>query len=192
MRVVLASSSPRRRKMLKMILRDFKVVSPKIGEDDYLQVSVSPDRIVESLALLKVSEVADREKADLVIAADTLVQLDGRILGKPTDICQARQQLRMLSGKWHRVYTGVALLSKSEVWSSVSVSEVKFREIPLDVIDFYAEEYSHGKAGSYGIQDLGGAFVEVLRGDFFAVMGLPLGILWQYLYRKGWWSPETA
>jgi len=175
-----------------MILRDFKVVSPRIREDDYLQVSMNPDGIVESLALLKASEVANREKADLVIAADTLVHLDGEILGKPVDISQARQQLRMLSGKWHCVHTGVVLLSETEVWSSVSVSKVKFRNIPPDVINFYAEKYSHGKAGSYGIQDLGGAFVEILEGDFFTVMGLPLGTLWQYLYHKGWWSPETA
>ncbi|WP_052465266.1 Maf family nucleotide pyrophosphatase [Thermotoga profunda] len=186
-RIILASSSPRRQKILKTLFENFEIVIPQIEEihdDDAIHT-------VEKLALLKALNVFDKVKDAVVIGADTVVEIDGTILGKPKDLCDAESQLCKLLGKWHSVHTCVAVVSWGEMWLKTQTARVKFRKVPKEVVKYYAQNYSLGKAGSYGLQDFGGVFVESIVGDPYVVIGLPIADLWEYFYRKGWWSSET-
>ncbi|PLV55786.1 Maf family nucleotide pyrophosphatase [Thermotoga sp. SG1] len=187
MRIILASSSPRRKELMKLLGIEFEIKPPEIDEN----VSGEPAEVVKELSLKKAAHVFQREGSEnvLVIGSDTVVVLDGKILGKPKTEEEAKEFLKRLSGRWHTVYTGVAFVSNSEKDVFVSSTRVKFRDIPDEVIDYYVENYHpFDKAGGYGIQDFAAVFVEKMEGDFFTVMGFPVGLVWQYLYEKGWWK----
>ncbi len=163
------------------------MVVPQIEEtntDDAIET-------VEKLALLKALSVFDRATDAVVIGADTVVEIDGIILGKPKDIFDAKSQLSGLIGRWHQVHTCVAVVSPGEIWLKTQTARVKFRKVPQEVIEYYAHNYSSGKAGSYGLQDFGGVFIESIVGDPYVVIGLPIADLWEYFYKKGWWNSET-
>ena len=175
MRVVLASGSPRRRELLGMIgIEDFIVISAG-GEED-VEPGLPPEQTVVGIALQKainVSRFCGRD--DIIIAADTLVYLDGRPLGKPADRQDAAKMLRELSGRRHTVFTGVALLKGDVRVTDAVRTEVYFREISDSEISAYVESGEPmDKAGAYGAQGLGSVFVERIEGEFFNVMGLPL------------------
>lgn len=179
MNVVLASSSPRRKKLLEQIHLSFEVCPSDVEEvfDD----SLSPEEIVTELATKKGEDVAALKPNSLIIAADTIVCFDDQILGKPSTRNEAYTMLKQLSGNSHEVYTGVyvALTDDNDIARSFTVSEktiVVFGTLSESEINGYIDTNApYDKAGSYGIQDdLGCLFVERIEGDYYNVVGFPL------------------
>ncbi|MDI3494213.1 MAG: nucleoside triphosphate pyrophosphatase [Pseudothermotoga sp.] len=173
--------------LLKKLFRRFEIIAPEIEEKNF----ETAQETVEKLSILKALNVYEKVSDAIVIGADTIVEVDGNILGKPENNSEARCYLRMLSNRSHIVHTAVAVVSRGEVWTKYRYTTVKFRKIPDEFLDSYISIYSFDKAGGYGIQDLGGVLVEGIDGDLYTVMGLPIGDLWEYFYSKGWWSFET-
>ncbi|HSU97200.1 MAG TPA: Maf family protein [Gemmatimonadaceae bacterium] len=173
LRFVLASASPRRRELLGLIGIQHTVDPADI--DESMHVAELPAAHVERLAREKVSKVAARHPGALVIAADTVVVLDGRVMGKPRTEDQAYGMLSDLSGATHTVLTGMACTFNGELESSVDDVSVTFRSLSKDEIrEYIATGEPMDKAGSYGIQGYGATIVQRIDGDYFAVMGLSL------------------
>ncbi len=171
--IILASASPRRAELLQQIGLKFSVRPADIDETP--EVDETPQHYVERLAREKALAVAESAPQCLVLGSDTSVVLDGRILGKPTDAADARETLARLSGATHQVMTAVALANDGQCQSVLVTTEVCFRDLSSEEIDAYvASGEPMDKAGSYGIQGLGGIFVNELRGSYSAVVGLPL------------------
>ena len=172
MKFVLASKSPRRRELLSEIVTDFEILTREC--DETLSPEVHPKKGVEILAIRKGEAVLSETSDDaLIISSDTLVELDGRALGKPCDREDARRMLRSLSGRGHNVHTGVAVHYRGQVFSGVDTTAVYFRPLAEKEIDEYIDSGEPmDKAGSYGIQGLGGRFVERYEGRFDTVVGL--------------------
>lgn len=172
MKLVLASASPRRREILETLGYEF-IVKPA-DVDEKIDNNLSPAEIAESLACQKALAVKAEEN-EIVLGADTIVVHGDKILGKPTDSENAKQTLRMLSGKIHRVYTGVCLADKNGVLKSFSVcTEVEFYELSDEEInDYVLTGDPFDKAGSYGIQGKGCFLVKGIIGDYQNVVGLP-------------------
>lgn len=185
MGIVLASASPRRRELLSMLGLDFKVI-PAHGEER-LDLSLAPGAQVAALSRQKAEEVAKRCPPDtLVIAADTIVALDGQLLGKPADEGEAARMLARLSGREHAVFTGVTVLRDGSALSEFEETRVRFRTLTRREIEAYIKTGEPmDKAGAYGAQGIGALFVEGITGDFFNVMGLPLCRLSQMLEKLG-------
>ena len=182
-RLILASASPRRATLLSQIGLTFEVYPSNIQEplphDD-----VSPEVVTQQLALLKSKDVAKRYTEGIVIGADTLVSIENELLGKPQNDKHALQMLTRLSGNCHSVVTGVSLINLKEnreiTWSEVT--KVYFRKIPKDEILYYINSgEASDKAGAYGIQGRGAAFVHRIEGCYFNVVGLPLASLVQQI-----------
>jgi septum formation protein len=172
-RVVLASGSPRRRELLKLVGIEHEVRPSNI--DETMRPGETPRGHAERLAREKASAVADADATTITIAADTIVVVDGEVLGKPADAGVAARMLRMLSGRQHTVLTAVAVSRGSELRSSVEEVVVRFRDLDDGEIQRYiATGEPMDKAGAYGIQGFGATIVERVEGDYFAVMGLPL------------------
>ncbi len=170
-RVVLASGSPRRRELLASIVAAFDVSVPDV--DESVRGDESPEDYVERLALDKARAIVRPES--LVIAADTTVVVDGRIIGKPIDRAHARAMLQQLSGVTHRVFTGVAVSIDDRVRSAVVTTDVTFVALSSADIDWYVETGEpDDKAGAYGMQGTGNAFVASIDGSPSNVIGLPL------------------
>ena len=172
-RVVLASSSPRRRELLTLIGIPHEVRPANI--DETMRPREVPRRHAERLAREKASAIATRDPDRITIGADTVVVINRKVLGKPVDTADAARMLRMLSGREHTVITAVAVSRGKKLRSAVEEVRVKFRRISGDEIDAYiATGEPMDKAGAYGIQGYGATIVERIEGDYFAVMGLPL------------------
>lgn len=186
MGIILASQSPRRRELLAQMGMTGFTVSPAKGEED-MGAGLPPDQLVESLALAKAREVAAGAAADdIIIAADTIVTLDGQVLGKPHSEHEAFEMLRTLSGRDHVVYTGLAVLRGGETISGHEATQVRFRPLSDEEIRAYiATGEPMDKAGAYGIQGRGALLVEGIRGDYFNVVGLPVCKLGRILDRLG-------
>lgn len=175
-RVVLASSSPRRLELLEGRLGLDVLVVPA-GVDESPKHGEAPAAMVQRLARRKVAAV-EAEAEDLVVAADTVVIADGEVLGKPEDPHRARLMLQALSGREHSVLTGVAVRLGAKQASGVDRTKVRFRRLTQAEIQWYVDTGEPmDKAGAYGIQGLGGMFVEHLEGSETSVIGLPLGRL---------------
>jgi septum formation protein len=172
-RVVLASQSPRRRQLLELIGIPHEVRPADI--DESLVVGELPERYVERLAREKAEVVAATENDALVIGADTTVVIDEIILAKPSDVIDAEQMIRRLSGRSHTVMTAVAASYRGRTVSAVELVDVTFRPLDDDEIRRYvATGEPMDKAGAYGIQGYGATIVRRIDGDYFAVMGLSL------------------
>lgn len=183
-RVVLASSSPRRRELLTLIGIAHEVRPADIDESEL--PGEAPAVYAERLARGKAAVVAGRAPEAITIGADTIVVIDDRILGKPRDAADAGRMLRLLSGRTHTVYTAVAVARGAEIVSGVEHVAVTFRALDDDEIARYiATAEPMDKAGAYGIQGFGATIVERIDGDYFAVMGLALGRLVGLLRRMG-------
>jgi septum formation protein len=183
--VVLASASPRRKKLLEQIGLDFAVI-PAAVDEDHVSTALPPPDYVQTLALRKAQNVAAMlDYSALVLGADTTVVLNGRIFNKPNSDHEARTMLRELSGNTHTVFTGLALVAtpSDRVYSTLCATEVTFRELSDDEISAYiATGAPMDKAGSYGIQDdFGAVFVRQIHGCYYNVVGLPLETLYQAL-----------
>ena len=175
MAVILASQSPRRRELLgQMGFTDF-IIRPAQGEE-IIDPDLSPDKLVEELSRQKCAEVAALSGADdLVIAADTVVAIDGTVLGKPRSEQDAYAMLSRLSVRHHTVYTGVTVSRGGKVLTAHEATRVHFRPLTSAEIETYiATGEPMDKAGSYGIQGYGAMLVEGISGDYFNVVGLPL------------------
>lgn len=191
-RLVLASASPRRRMLLERLGIPFEVVPANVPEDD-VSPADSPDRRVERLALMKAEAVHQAHPDALVVGADTLVDVEGRVLGKPRDEREATEMLRLLSGRDHWVHTGLALVAPGGHRRAVHEStRVYFRTLDdREIAAYVATGSPMDKAGAYGIQEQAATFVSRVEGCFFSVMGLPLARLVEELRRFGVvWPPQ--
>jgi septum formation protein len=173
--LVLASESPRRAQLLSLIGLKFEIHPSRINED--LIEETDPVWHVLVLSLAKAQEVARRFENVLVIGADTIVVLDGHIMGKPATGDEAREMLHRLSGRTHQVYTGFALVEKpgKRTISDYEVTSVRFRTLHDWEIESYVETKNPmDKAGAYGIQDQSAVFADRIEGCFYNVVGFPL------------------
>ena len=184
MEIILASQSPRRKELLeRMGIRTFTVMDS--GVDEHEEELLPPEELVCRLSERKAEAVAQRAPAGaVVIAADTVVSLDGAILGKPADKLEAFRMLSTLSGVRHQVYTGVTVMRDGEKQIEHETTDVTFRELSEEEIERYlATGEPMDKAGAYGIQGYGALLVERIEGDYYNVMGLPVCRLGQMLRR---------
>lgn len=184
--IILASASPRKKEIFKKTGLKFKV-----DESDYeekLDLGLKPYELARFLSREKARDVARRHRDALVIAADTIVLLRGRLFGKPRNEEQAKEMLRALSGKAHSVITGFTIIDtagKKEISRSVE-SKVFFKRLSADEIETYIRSGEPlDKAGAYGVQGLGAVIVKRIEGDFFNVVGLPLNALAESLKEFG-------
>lgn len=172
-KIILASASPRRRELLTTVGCEFEIVVS--DADETLEEGITPADAVETLARRKCAAVSTLKPDRVVLAADTLVAIDGNVLGKPAAPDEAKAMLRSLSGREHTVYTGVAVRRGDKEVFSHEETHVKFRELSDEEIDRYvATGEPMDKAGAYGIQERGALLVEGIRGDYPNVVGLPL------------------
>jgi septum formation protein len=183
--LVLASASPRRKKLLEQIGLEFQVNVSAFDEDS-VPTHLSPPDYVQLLAQSKALAVSQNlDFRAIVIGADTTVVLDGQILNKPTDVANASRMLALLSNRTHEVCTGIALVetATNRIITDVCRTEVRFRALDTAEIKAYVDSGSPlDKAGSYGIQDdFGAVFVQEIRGCYYNVVGLPLELLYRRL-----------
>lgn len=175
MDIILASQSPRRKELLsQMGLRGFKVTSPEV--DETVEEHLPPAQVVEELSQRKALAVARHsDQDDLIIAADTVVALEGAVLGKPANQREAFAMLSALSGNRHYVYTGLTVIQGDQVVTQHECTTVTFRELePEEISHYIATGEPMDKAGAYGIQGLGAMLVSGIEGDYFNVVGLPI------------------
>ncbi len=181
-KLVLASASPRREELLKQLKLKFTVVPGRI--DESLDDGLLPVEMVEKLAQKKILKVANLVEDAVIIAADTIVVFNNKILGKPADHNEAKKMLEMLQGKEHQVFTSIAIYQTNDKKMLVKHDQttVKMIEIELEDIEKYIKTGEPmDKAGAYGIQGIGGIFVEEIRGSYYTVMGLPIHLLTKML-----------
>lgn len=172
--MILASKSPRRKEILQQMGFNLEI---KVKEIEEISDKEELTEQIMDISKKKVMEVANENRDSFVVGADTVVEIDGKVLGKPKDEIEAKNMLKLLSGRGHRVVTALTLINKEK---NISISdyvksEVFFREITEEEIDWYiSTKEPMDKAGSYGIQGLGAVFVERIDGDFFSIMGFPI------------------
>ncbi|MCL5970723.1 MAG: Maf family protein [Patescibacteria group bacterium] len=194
-KIILASKSPRRKELLERIGLKFEIKVSNFDEDS-IPFS-DPTEYVEKISQSKAKDVAKDLKDAIIIAADTTIVLDGKIIGKPTSAENAKKILQQLSGRDHLVITGFTILdSKSNVLITKSVkSTVFFKELSEQEIDVYvATGEPLDKAGAYGVQEKAGIFLDRIEGDFFNVVGLPILAVYEELKKFGvvitnFWKP---
>ena len=187
MHIILASASPRRRELLeRMGIEEFDIVVS--DADETMDETLSPAEQVERLSQLKAASVAAEldDPSAIIIAADTVVALDGIILGKPADEEDAFRMLSALSGVRHHVYTGVTVMQGDRILTRHESTSVDFRSLEPEEVELYiATGECMDKAGAYGIQGYGCLLVEGINGDYYNVMGLPIVCLAQMLKEFG-------
>ena len=182
-RLILASASPRRRELLAGMGLMFEVVEARVDE----RLDGAPEVVVKQLARLKAQNVAQRFPEDDILGADTLVSMAGRPLGKPGDLEEAAEMLRMLSGKWHEVYTGVCLIARGRELVGLEETRVRFAALTQEDIRRYcASGEPLGKAGAYAIQGMAGMYIPEIRGSYSNVMGLPTALTRDLLRSSGY------
>ena len=188
-KVVLASASPRRRDLLQQVNIEFEICPSQIEEH---MIDGAPQQTVMSLASQKAMDVAQRvlvtNDERIVLGADTIVVYQEKILGKPEDVKDASRMLNMLSGHVHQVYTGVCMIENTDgvLRSHTFYEQTDVKMYPLcqkQIDQYIASGEPMDKAGSYGIQGSGAAFIESIHGDYNNVVGLPVSKIWQYLYQ---------
>jgi len=186
MQVILASTSPRRKELLGLLQIPFSVMEPDCDEDG--QGIQSVRELVRHLASQKAQSVAARFPDALVLGGDTLIEIDGKILGKPLNLPEAATMLRQLSGRMHQVHSGIALvcLTRKRIRTDVETVQVYLKELSeTDIQTYLATEESLGKAGAYCIQEEGGGLIAGISGDYPTVVGLPLKKVAELLEKEG-------
>lgn len=198
MRLILASSSPRRKELLKKITDDFIVIESDFDEKT-IEFQGDVSKYVMELAQAKAMDVSNKlrnevkyrelfEQELFIIGCDTIVEVENNILGKPKDNSEAEIMLKSLSGRVHRVYSGVAVInaSKKVFKTDYVCTEVAFSKLSIDEIRNYIKSgESLDKAGAYGIQGKAAIFVEEIRGCYYNIVGLPLNKLYKILLEMG-------
>lgn len=181
--LLLASKSPRRRELLKMLDLQFQIVDVKEVDEIYSD-DIKPEDVPAFLSQLKATAyMSELKQGDILITADTVVILNNEIIGKPRNEEDAKIMLGKLSGETHKVVTGVTLTSTKKSVTFSTVTDVVFSSLTQDEIDYYVSAYKPlDKAGAYGIQEwIGAVGVEEIRGSFYNVMGLPVNRLYREL-----------
>ena len=174
-RLVLASSSPRRIEILDRLGIEFEVVPSDIEEPEPLP-GEDPISFAKRVSMLKADKVRQKRKEGIILGVDTVVEISGLLLGKPADRESARNMLRLLSGKVHRVITGFTVISSKNrrLISDAVITAVKFRRLREEEIEDYLDRGEYmDKAGAYAIQGYGSNFIEYIKGCYYNVMGLP-------------------
>lgn len=186
-KIILASSSPRRKMLLEQLGLDFEVIASNIEEE--IELGLSPQEVVKSLAYQKAKNVADGIYGDhLVIGADTIVVLNTEILGKPINEKDAYCMLKKISGQTHEVMTGICVINTADGSNLVEcdISSIKLREINEEEIEVYLRSGEPlDKAGAYGIQGLASVFVEKIEGSYTGIVGLPVFVVDKMLKHYG-------
>lgn len=178
--IILASASPRRSELMTLAGFRFDVICADI--DEIVPEKALPQEVVMSLALQKAQAVAKDHRKSAVVGSDTVVALDGKILGKPRSEKEAVEMLRSLSGRIHKVFTGVAIVCGEKVTSFFEETEVEFYPLTdQEILDYIATGEPMDKAGAYGIQGRGAVLVKRINGDYFNVMGLPISKVYREL-----------
>ena len=181
-KLLLASSSPRRSEILRIVGWDFEIGAVEV--DESLHPNEPARAYVERLAATKAAAAADVHVHRPILAADTTVVVDEQILAKPEDAEDAKRMLRMLAGRWHEVLTGIALVTAAETKIACERTEVKFAPMSEGEINWYVSTGEPmDKAGAYAIQGRGARFIEAIKGDYFNVMGLPVRLLYELVRR---------
>lgn len=189
MKLILASSSPRRKQLLNMAGLHFDILASEI--DEHIQANQTPEEMVQSLAYQKAKEVQRKHRDAYVIGADTIVVHEGQALGKPKTKQEAFEMLNRLSGQTHEVFTGVAILSPEKETVFAERTAVTFWDMTKEEIWEYIETGEPmDKAGAYGIQGKGALFVKQIVGDYFSVVGLPLSRTIRELKKLDWKQEE--
>jgi septum formation protein len=182
--LILASSSPRRKELLENIHLSFEISSSDV--DESFSEGMSAMDVVMELAERKALAVAKNHPSAVVLGADTIVVLDGIILGKPKDEQEAKEMLRQLSGNTHEVYTGVSIVTPVKSTRFYEKTIVTFWELTESEINMYASSGEPlDKAGAYGIQQLGSFLVKEIQGDYYNVVGLPVSKVVRELRKVG-------
>ncbi len=176
MKVILASASPRRQELLKNIFKEFEIIPADV--DESIDKNIIAEDAAQFLAEKKAKFISEKYPDSLIIGSDTTVVLDDLILGKPADYNDAKKMLELLSGKTHKVITGVSLYIGEKSLSFSEETEVVFFKLSENEIETYlkTDEWKD-KAGAYGIQGAAGLFVEKINGDYNNVVGLPVARL---------------
>ena len=193
MRLILASGSERRRQLMDMCGYDYEII---VSSADENIEQCEPRKYVETLALKKAGDVFERVKAEneaagknektAVIGSDTVVVLDGKIIGKPKDKKDAARIISTISGRTHKVYTGLAVITDDNVQLDCSITGVKVKKMTDEEITKYVDTgESLDKAGAYGLQGPFGMFVESIEGNYFTIIGMPLPMLYAMLKNIG-------
>ncbi len=183
-KIILASKSPRRAKILRMVGMNFKIVPSKVKEK--IKQNIEQTKIAESISKEKAKAISLQYPNHIIIGADTIVLSDGEIFGKPKDIYESKQMLRRLSGNSHKVITGVTLINKSngEINTFSESTEVFVGKIPTKQIEYYANNFNTlDKAGSYGIQGWFSVWIEKINGCYYNVMGLPVSKFYRHFIK---------
>lgn len=183
-KLILASRSPRRAEILRAVGWPFEAFTAGIDETRRPEEDVIS--YVTRLALEKAEAVADNISSGLVLGADTVVVTEGEILGQPRDTEDTKRMLRLLSGKWHDVWTGVALIRTDNraVVTAQETTRVRFTAMSEEEIDWYAaSDEPKDKAGAYAVQGVAALFIEEIQGEYFNIMGLPIRLVYE-LSRK--------
>jgi septum formation protein len=169
----LASQSPRRAELLSQLSIRYKQFSVDVNEE--IHIGEKPDDYISRVTLEKLKAAFHKVGDNVpVLVADTIVVADDIIMGKPASLAKSKQMLRLLSGRWHKVYTMIAVAFEGHIYQDRQVSEVKFRDISdAEIHRYWASGEPEDKAGSYGVQGLGAIFVETFRGSYTGIMGLP-------------------
>ncbi|HEX3659310.1 MAG TPA: Maf family protein [Pirellulales bacterium] len=181
--LILASSSPRRRELLTEAGYQFRIVPPRAAAECGMCSEESPPELVARLAYQKAADVACRVSQGMIVACDTVAECRGQILGKPVDEQHARQMLELLSGREHRVYSGLCLWNAAKNHSRVQVAQTVLRMdrlAPAQIDDYLASGLWEGKAGAFGYQDRLG-WLRVIEGSESNVVGLPMELLKEML-----------
>lgn len=183
-KLILASESPRRKELFSKLGVPFEI--QPAGVDEELDGLYEPEEFAIAIADLKANDIAQRNPEAIIIAADTTVRIGKALLTKPTNNAQAVKFLKLLSGKVHHVITGVSIVGPDLNLAFAETTLVKFYELSDEEINAYVESGDPlDKAGGYGIQTMGGLFVEKIQGDYNNVVGLPISRLYQTLLKLG-------
>ena len=182
-KLILASASPRRAEILTAVGWKFEKHAAEVDETEL--PNEKPADYVQRLAGEKAAAVAEKYKNRLVLGADTIVVIENQIVGKPKDLADARKMLRMLSGNWHEVLTGVAIVKDKEIFIGLQRTRVKFAELIEAEIEFLIEQGEPlDKAGAYAVQAQAALFIEQIKGDYWNVVGLPVSLVYELVSRQ--------
>jgi septum formation protein len=177
-KLILASGSPRRAEILTSVGWEFTKHVADIDETEH--EGESPEAYVVRLACEKATAVADQYPGEFVLGADTTVVIDEQIIAKPVDLDDARRMLTLLSGNWHEVLTGVAVVRNGDIQSGIQSTRVKFATMSDAEINFLAERGDPlDKAGAYAVQAQAALFIEGIEGDYWNVVGLPVSLVYR-------------
>ena len=182
-KVILASTSPRRRKLFELITDSYICLSPDVDESTVSGLGAQ-DRC-RTLAEMKCRHIHEQYPDDIVVACDTVVDLDSKILEKPVSFEDAYNMIKSISGRSHKVHTGVCIMRGDLEESYVSTSSVEFYDIPDEEIKAYCKtDEPYDKAGAYGIHAWAARYIKSINGDYYSIMGLPVSSIFQCLAKK--------